>query len=319
MRHPVRTSHDVTRACDACPTHGCRHMACVHGRAALVCMGARMVHAGSLHLVDNRVIGACVTSSLDSDLEAFNRNQAHGSFAPLAFQPNAMTNYVSPQPNSPPDNFFRPDRPAEASLMSRKRGSASLSFHEISLLFPLILPSSFPWLWFHWIVDKDNGNLVNPFMHISTDGRSARAHAQGFVVIVLPSYSSRPGSCPNDRVSVQIGTITQLLVYLASLVLLTKNGLLGALDFVTCSQSNPSLKTKVGRWCNPLRDTPARFHASYEITHLLTHTHVRLLSPCFKTGRMGSPQADAKSAQMSKPAIRHTLPAMIWTTTSPQA
>ncbi|KAL0561498.1 hypothetical protein IC582_001928 [Cucumis melo] len=39
---------------------------------------------------------------------------------------------VSPQPNSPPDNFFRPDQPAEASLMSRKRGSASLSFHGIS-------------------------------------------------------------------------------------------------------------------------------------------------------------------------------------------
>lgn len=31
-------------------------------------------------------------SSLDSDLEAFSHNPAHGSFAPLAFQPSAMTN-----------------------------------------------------------------------------------------------------------------------------------------------------------------------------------------------------------------------------------
>src|SRR5574340_398449 len=39
---------------------------------------------------------------------------------------------VPPQPNSPPDNVFRPDRPAEASLVSKKRGSAPLPFHGIS-------------------------------------------------------------------------------------------------------------------------------------------------------------------------------------------
>ncbi|CAN7087948.1 unnamed protein product [Brassica rapa subsp. narinosa] len=42
--------------------------------------------------VGNRAAGACVASSPDSDLEAFNHNPAHGSFAPLAFQPSAMTN-----------------------------------------------------------------------------------------------------------------------------------------------------------------------------------------------------------------------------------
>ncbi|KAK8621560.1 hypothetical protein V6N13_080993 [Hibiscus sabdariffa] len=39
-----------------------------------------------------RARGACVSSSPDSDLEAFSHNPAHGSFAPLAFQPSAMTN-----------------------------------------------------------------------------------------------------------------------------------------------------------------------------------------------------------------------------------
>lgn len=34
-------------------------------------------------------------SSTDSDLEAFSHNPTHGSFAPLAFQPSAMTNYVN--------------------------------------------------------------------------------------------------------------------------------------------------------------------------------------------------------------------------------
>ncbi|CAN7093118.1 unnamed protein product [Brassica rapa subsp. narinosa] len=42
--------------------------------------------------VGNRAAGACVASSPDSDLDAFSHNPAHGSFAPLAFQPSAMTN-----------------------------------------------------------------------------------------------------------------------------------------------------------------------------------------------------------------------------------
>ena len=42
--------------------------------------------------VGKRAAGACVASSPDSDLEAFSHNPTHGSFAPLAFQPSAMTN-----------------------------------------------------------------------------------------------------------------------------------------------------------------------------------------------------------------------------------
>ncbi|CAN7092732.1 unnamed protein product [Brassica rapa subsp. narinosa] len=42
--------------------------------------------------VRNRAAGACVASRQNSDLEAFSHNPAHGSFAPLAFQPRAMTN-----------------------------------------------------------------------------------------------------------------------------------------------------------------------------------------------------------------------------------
>ena len=34
-------------------------------------------------------------ASLDSDLEAFSHNPTHGSLAPLAFQPSAMTNCVN--------------------------------------------------------------------------------------------------------------------------------------------------------------------------------------------------------------------------------
>ncbi|KAD0299853.1 hypothetical protein E3N88_44484 [Mikania micrantha] len=45
-----------------------------------------------LLLVGKQATGTRVASSPDSDLEAFSHNPAHGSFAPLAFQPSAMTN-----------------------------------------------------------------------------------------------------------------------------------------------------------------------------------------------------------------------------------
>ncbi|XLT02378.1 hypothetical protein HN51_051729 [Arachis hypogaea] len=147
---------------------------------------------GPLLLVGKRAAGARVASSPDSDLEAFSHNPTHGSFAPLAFQPSAMTNCanqrskgslghafmvrihtgnqnqtsfypsvpheisvpvelifghlrylltdVPPQPTSPPDNVFRPDRPAEASLGSKKKGNAPPPIHGI-IGFPLSVPA----------------------------------------------------------------------------------------------------------------------------------------------------------------------------------
>lgn len=43
---------------------------------------------------------------------------------------------------------------------------------------------------------------------------------------------------------------------------------------------------------------PVSFLAPHGFTRPLTRTHVRLLGPCFKTGRMGSPRAGAGSAQV---------------------
>ncbi|CAK8533427.1 unnamed protein product [Lathyrus sativus] len=50
---------------------------------------------GLLVLVGKRTAGARIASSPDSDLEAFIHNLTHGSFAPLAFQSSAMTNYAN--------------------------------------------------------------------------------------------------------------------------------------------------------------------------------------------------------------------------------
>ncbi|CAA2946943.1 Hypothetical predicted protein [Olea europaea subsp. europaea] len=48
--------------------------------------------------------------------------------------------------------------------------------------------------------------------------------------------------------------------------------------------------------------TPISFLAPHGFARPLTRTHVRLLGPCFKTGRMGSPQASTGSAQVPRHA-----------------
>ncbi|KAK7371473.1 hypothetical protein VNO78_36457 [Psophocarpus tetragonolobus] len=328
---------------------------------------------------------------------------------------------VPPQPNSPPDNVFRPDQPTEAGLGSRKRGSAPLPIHGI-IGFPLSVPvlsrlfdargrdpegpvpnpspdrhattrsqpreqleqstdsrrvrdwdpraqPSEPILFprpdavmsttgrgRHSVLQIFKGRrgrtghhatcgalpAAGPYLRLSrfqggqaicTDGRSARARALGFAATAAPSYSSGPGPCPDGRVSAQLGTVTQLPVHPASPVLLTKNGPLGALDsmarlnraaapsylFKVCSHSNPSQKVGVGRRCTHRGIPPISFLAPYGFTHPLTRTHVRLLGPCFKTGRMGSPQADARSMHVPRHARGRMLPSTIATMTSPRA
>lgn len=69
-----------------------------------------------------------------------------------------------------------------------------------------------------------------------------------------------------------------------------------------CSHSNPSQKIKVGRRCTRKGIPHISFLAPYGFNRPLTRTHVRLLGPCFKTGRMGSPQAVTRSTQMPKHA-----------------
>ncbi|XLT28966.1 hypothetical protein HN873_060258 [Arachis hypogaea] len=64
---------------------------------------------------------------------------------------------------------------------------------------------------------------------------------------------------------------------------------------------------------------PISFLAPCGFIHPLTRTHVRLLGPCFKTGRMGSQQADARSAQVPKHASGRALPSTIAMMTYPRA
>ena len=63
------------------------------GGALDTCFWGRMRAPTSSRVTTGEVESAA--SSMDSDLEAFSHNPTHGSFASLAFQPNAMTNYVN--------------------------------------------------------------------------------------------------------------------------------------------------------------------------------------------------------------------------------
>ncbi|PHT25399.1 Protein TAR1 [Capsicum baccatum] len=127
---------------------------------------------------------------------------------------------VPPQPNSPPDNIFRHDRPAERALDER-----------FARQYRCGPPPEFP-------LASPRSGIVH---HLSGPDRYAHTRT-------LLRRSRSVGGAP-----------------------------LGGIP-------------------------PISFLAPYGFTRPLTRTHVRLLGPCFKTGRMGSPQASVRSAQMPKHA-----------------
>ncbi|KAI3662773.1 hypothetical protein L6452_46879 [Arctium lappa] len=92
---------------------------------------------GPLLLVGKQAAGTRVASSPDSDLEAFSHNPAHGSFAPLAFQPSAMTNCANQRflsselavrrPGKAPEEAVPNPSPGRHAATRSRRGSSSSS------------------------------------------------------------------------------------------------------------------------------------------------------------------------------------------------
>ncbi|KAK7380975.1 hypothetical protein VNO78_33496 [Psophocarpus tetragonolobus] len=124
---------------------------------------------GPLLLVGKRTADAHVASSLDSDLEEFSHNPTHD---------------VPPQPNSPPDNVFRPDRPTEAGLGSRKRGSAPLPIHGINyeafgyLKRVIVTPAVYPRLVEFLHFDIQSTGQKSHCVNIRRDHHNALARSQ---------------------------------------------------------------------------------------------------------------------------------------------
>ncbi|XLT28701.1 hypothetical protein HN873_059993 [Arachis hypogaea] len=191
---------------------------------------------------------------------------------------------------------------------------------------------------------------------ICTDGRSAQARAPGFAATAAPSYSSRHSPCPDGRLgtvtrlpvhpaSPVLLTKNGPLGALDSVARLNRAAAPSYLFKYRCGPppefplasprsgivhhlSGPdrhaltrTLHRRSGSvgGATPGGIPPISFLAPCGFIHPLTRTHVRLLGPCFKTGRMGSPQADARSAQVPKHASGRALPSTIATMTYPRA
>ncbi|XLU74601.1 hypothetical protein S245_033654 [Arachis hypogaea] len=191
---------------------------------------------------------------------------------------------------------------------------------------------------------------------ICTDGRSARARAPGFAATAAPSYSSRHSPCPDGRLgtvtrlpvhpaSPVLLTKNGPLGAPDSVARLNRAAAPSYLfkyrcgpppEFPLASPRSGIVHHLSGPDRHALTRTlhrrsgsvggatlggipPISFLAPRGFIHPLTRTHVRLLGPCFKTGRMGSPQADARSAQVPKHASGRALPSTIATMTYPRA
>ncbi|KAG4109632.1 hypothetical protein ERO13_1Z049640v2 [Gossypium hirsutum] len=214
---------------------------------------------------------------------------------------------VPPQPNSPPDNVFSLDRPAKAGLGSKKRGRAPPPIHGISKITLKVVVFQFlpraptyptPLKSFHKVG-----------LESSSTGSSFLADSAKPVPLAVVSLDSRQGHAPEadgfgtgtpvpspQSQSFSPGYGSILPTSLAYIVPLTRGCSPWKLDAVMST---------TGR---------KRFLAPYEFSSPLTRTHVRLLGPCFKTGRMGSPQVDARSTPRWR-VLNPTIKA----TTSPRA
>ncbi|CAN7092565.1 unnamed protein product, partial [Brassica rapa subsp. narinosa] len=267
---------------------------------------------------------------------------------------------VPPQSNSPPDNVLRPDRPAEASLGSKRRAptySTPLkSFHKVGLESSST-GSSFP---------ADSAKPI-PLAVVSLDSR------QGHRIPLVRTNSElavrRPGKAPERAVpSPSPGrheAVRSRNVSSSSSPPTVDGGCSAwrpdAVMSTTGRERHSVLRIFKGRQectghhatCGALpaagpylrlsrfQGGQAMFRLVFPpefplasprsgIVHHLSgpdrHAHTRtllrrsrLLGPCFKTGRMGSPQADALSTQMPRHAVRRVLQTTIKAATSPRA
>ncbi|KAK8525773.1 hypothetical protein V6N13_124583 [Hibiscus sabdariffa] len=128
-----------------------------------------------------------------ADIEGSKSNVAMNAWLPQASYPCGHLRYlltdVPPQPNSPPDNVFRPDRPAEAGLGSKKRGCAPLPIHGIK---SSSTGSSFP---------ADSAKPV-PLAVVSLDSRTGTVGISRIPLVRTSSESTvrRPGKAPEGAV-----------------------------------------------------------------------------------------------------------------------
>ncbi|KAI3485490.1 hypothetical protein L1887_51171 [Cichorium endivia] len=287
-----------------------------------------------------------------------------------------------PSQTPPPDNVFRPDRPAEANLGSKKRGIAPLPIHGISKItlkvvvfhfrpraptattplnrIPLVRTSSELAVRRPGKAPEGAVPSPSPGRHAATRSRrgsssSSPPTADGFGTgtpraqpsepILFPSTTGRgrhsvlrifkgrrgrtghratcgalPAAGPYLRLShphrrpLRPGSRPRFCsdpprppthrgLALAPTAgvgrALKRHPFSGLVDSAGMLTLEPFSEDQGRSAVHPARGIPPiSFLAPCGFTHPLTRTHVRLLGPCFKTGRMGCPQAGAGSTQV---------------------
>ncbi|CAN7092520.1 unnamed protein product [Brassica rapa subsp. narinosa] len=295
---------------------------------------------------------------------------------------------VPPQPNSPPDNVLRPDRPAEASLGSKRRGCYPASDSRIGLessstgsSFPADSAKPVPLAVVS--LDSRQGHRI-PLVRTSSElavrrpgkapERAVPSPSPGRHEVVrsrhVSSSSSPPtvdGGCSPWRPDAVMSTTGRerhsvLRIFKGRRECTGHHATCGALpaagpylrlsrfqderfarqyrcgpppEFPLASPrsgivhhlSGPDrhahtrtlLRRSRSVGCAPVRDPANQLPCALRVYSPVDSHTCRLLGPCFKTGRMGSPQADALSTQMPRHAVRHVLQTTIKAATSPRA
>ncbi|CAA7054646.1 unnamed protein product [Microthlaspi erraticum] len=127
--------------------------------------------------VGNRAAGACITSSPDSDLkdcdlETFNHNSAHGSFASLAFQPSMIPIVRINGSSRTRLNYYRDAGITRVKLTCRRYGEAPTPPEHMKKL-----------------VDMQVRNRLTSIRHLG-DGAIRRGHADvvcQYIKLCFPS------------------------------------------------------------------------------------------------------------------------------------
>ncbi|KAH0437727.1 hypothetical protein IEQ34_026198 [Dendrobium chrysotoxum] len=125
---------------------------------------------------------------------------------------------------------------------------------------------------------------------IRTDGRSARAHAPSFTAAAAPSYSSGPGHCPDGRSDERFARQYRCGPPPEFPLASPRSGIVHHLSGPDTHAHTRTLHKRSGSVGGaPVKEDPhISFLAPTGLQHPSARTHVRLLGPCFKTGRMGA-------------------------------
>lgn len=55
---------------------------------------------------------------------------------------------------------------------------------QVGIFYLLMIPSPFPWKWASLIIDKNNMNLINPFMCITNKGTGLPQESHSYYLII---------------------------------------------------------------------------------------------------------------------------------------